>query len=117
MEVIDDIRGDVHGEHSEHDGQQANSTSDRLAGLTNEEHSSAFRALKPFAASSNKMISALPQPPILSPLPFLPISSPSLYSSLLSSLYRTGTRHNNNREQDMEGKKENKEAEGKFLAF
>ena len=106
MEGIDDIHGDDHG-----DEQQANSASERLAGSDNEEHSSAFRALKPFV----KFSSSFPYPEVPSSPPSLPTSSPGWYSSLFSSLYRTGgCQHNNNLEQEREVKKENKEAEGKF---
>ena len=106
MEGIDDIHGDDNGVE-----QQAYSASERLAGSDNEEHSSAFRALKPFV----KFSSSFPYPEVPSSPPSLPTFSPSWYSSLFSSLYRTGGRqHNNNLEQEREVKKGNKEAEGKF---
>ena len=106
MEAGKNILGDSDGE------QQACSTGDTLADSDDEDQrkifsNSAFSPVKFLAECSP----SLPNSQVLSPPPFL--SSPGWYSSLLSSLSRTGTEQNNNLEQDREGKKENAATEGK----
>ena len=114
MEANNDILGESDGD------RQACSTSDRLAGFDEEDQQiiltrSAFRPVKISADLSKESFTSFPQPKVLSPPPFLPTSSLGWYSSFLSSLYRTGAQHNNNKlEQERESvKKKNEPAEGK----
>ena len=95
MEVIKDILDNKHSEQH----PQPHSGKDKVDENDVEEDkivfsSSAFRPVKPLAESSS-----FPQRP-----PFLPTSSPAWYSSLLSSLYRTGTEQFNNIVEDTESK-------------
>ena len=104
---------------SDRDGEQeacSTRTSDRLPVSDDEDQriifpNSAFRPVKYSAECSP----SFPQPQVLSPPPFLPTSSPGWYSSLLSSLYRTGREQNNNLEHHTEDKKENEPGEGKSM--
>ena len=112
MEAGKEILGDRDGEQEAYSTR----TSDRLPVSDDEDQriifpNSAFRPVK----SSAECSPSFPQPQVLSPPPPPPPSSPGWYSSLLSSLYRTGAQHNNNIEQERDpGKKENEGAEGEY---